>query len=162
MIYRSELGYVRMKQCLLIILARLLTGCTEGTLDQNLIIPFEPVLNFQLFAVPDAGTTVIRSESEWLEFCNNYWNEAIKAPIPYIDFSKKIVIGIFWGDNCKYSGCTNASPSIEFILKSPDRITVQLGPVADLGLCDMCVAPLYMVTIPRTELPVSFTGDLPK
>ncbi len=103
----------------------------------------------------------MRSEAEWLEFCNNFWSESIKAPIPYIDFNQKIVLGIFWGDNCKYSGCTNASPSIYSVTKSSRQITVKVDPLADLGPCDMCVLPLYMATIPRMELPILFAGNLP-
>jgi len=145
----------------LVLFALLPAGCTKGVLDQAQFIPFEPLLNYQLFAVPDAGTRVIRSEAEWLEFCNNFWSEGIRAPIPYIDFDQKILLGLFWGGNCKYSGCTNASPSIEFILRSAGQISVRIGPLSNLGPCDMCVMPIYMVTIPRTDLPVVFTGKLP-
>ena len=81
----------------LVLFALLPAGCTKGVLDQAQFIPFEPLLNYQLFAVPDAGTRVIRSEAEWLEFCNNFWSEGIRAPIPYIDFDQKILLGLFWG-----------------------------------------------------------------
>jgi hypothetical protein len=146
----------------LLLLFLLPVGCTDGLLDQNAIVPYEPVPNYQFFRVPEPGTRVIRTENEWLEFCNKYWSEGIKAPLPAIDFDTKIVLGIFWGDNCRYSGCTNASPSIELITLSARQVTVKVGPVADLGTCEMCVLPICMVTIPRTDLPVVFTGSVPQ
>ena len=94
-----------------------------------------------------------------------YWNstdgDGNKTPPPEINFDEKTVIGIFWGNDCSYSGCTNESPSIEKVFITTDTIYVKVGELVDLGPCAACVDPLHLIEIDKFELPTKFIGLIP-
>ncbi|MFQ6103166.1 MAG: hypothetical protein ACE5OP_02610 [Candidatus Glassbacteria bacterium] len=137
-------------------------GTTTHEGSDTTFVAFKNVENYGNFDVTEKGSSVIESESEWLRLWNRYWNvydrSGDKVPPPEIDFDKKMVIGIFWGDECKYSGCTNESPSIESVFITHDTLIVHVGKLAPLGNCLRCVHPLHLIELERNDLPVRFLG----
>ncbi len=128
-------------------------------------VPFKDVEDYEHFFVQERGPAVFTSEAQWMHSWELYWNlydgHGNKIPPPEIDFADQMVLGVFWGGECRFSGCTNKSPSIESVWIENDTLKVQVGPMRDLGPCDMCVSPLHMVQIERFDLPVRFVGDVP-
>jgi hypothetical protein len=116
--------------------------------------------------VYEAQTRVFRDSTSWARF----WNEHINIfdenhdpyPPPSVDFDRRIIIGVYWG--AFYVGCrvTYRIEAIEGIYDAEDRIVVDIGPVPDLGPCRAKVYPTQVVTIPRPDKPVEFTGKVPK
>jgi hypothetical protein len=145
-------------------------GCKNNVVSSNnntdsLFIAFKDVENYGIFQVIVNGTKVVNTESEWLNLWKLYWNNfdgnGNKTPPPQIDFDSKTVIGVFWGDECTYSGCQNESPSIKSIFIYSDTLYVDVGELVDLGFCDACVKPLHLVEIDKQILPVKFIGYVP-
>ena len=95
----------------------------------------------------------------WEQYWNHYSGNGSKTPAPGIDFKNNMVIGIFWGAN--YSGCSNRVEVIKVIEKDDDKINLTIEDLPSLGPCDMIVAPLQMVSLPKSDLPVIFTGNVP-
>lgn len=128
-------------------------------------VEFKNVERYGCFDVKPKGTTVIKSDSEWRSLWELYWNvydgSGNKTPPPDVDFDDEMVIGVFWGGNCIYSGCTNESPSIESVFIMCGTIHVVVGGMADLGFCAACVCPLHLIRIQRHDLPVKFVGNVP-
>jgi hypothetical protein len=116
------------------------------------------------YNVPLKGTSLIKSEAEWNEWWEKYWNRfsgsGEKTPPPAIDFEKRMVIIIHWGAG--YSGCSNKVDVIERIQVMNDSLNVVVRDLPFLGPCDMEVYPLQMVEIARSNLPVRFTGSVPE
>jgi hypothetical protein len=129
-------------------------------------VPFKDVEDYGYFWVEERGPAVITSDREWKRLWELYWGvydeNGHKTPPPEIDFETEMVLGVFWGGECRYSGCTNKSPSIESVWIENDTMKVEVGPMRDLGPCDMCVSPLHMVQTRRYNLPVVFVGDVPR
>ncbi|MGD9900510.1 MAG: hypothetical protein AB7T22_15400 [Calditrichaceae bacterium] len=136
-----------------------------GTEDTTQV-SFQDVESYGAFFVKDPGTRVFKDSSEWIGFWDQYWNvydgTGQKTPAPFIDFSENMVIGVFWGDYCKYSGCGNESPSIEEVYICMDTLYVFVGDLKPLGMCDACVSPLHLIRTERRDLPVQFTGNIPQ
>lgn len=136
-----------------------------GVSRDKAYVCFNDVEGYGNFHVPQSGTKVITSDSEWESFWNLYWNQfggsGHKTPPPEIDFDHEMVIAVFWGGNCSYSGCTNESPSIESILVVGNTLYIIVGEMADLGPCEMCVAPLHLIRTEKSNLPVRFIGNVP-
>ncbi|MGD9487341.1 MAG: hypothetical protein AB7W47_04930 [Calditrichaceae bacterium] len=135
---------------------------TEDTIQ----VSFQDVEGYGTFFVKDPGIRVFKDSNDWIGFWDLYWNAfdgtGQKTPPPSIDFSNNMVIGVFWGDYCKYSGCGNESPSIENIYIYADTLFVPVGDLKPLGMCDACVSPLHMIMTERRDLPVQFTGNTPR
>ena len=154
-----------MRQIILqnIILLILLLAC-DNTPDKT-YVTFESVENYGTFGVTEKGTTVINTESEWLNLWQLYWNSfdsfGNKTPSPEINFEENMVVGVFWDTNCDYSGCSNESPSIKDIYITGDTLFVFVDVVVDLGPCDACVLPLHLVQLEKLSLPVKFIGNVP-
>ncbi|MBC8402578.1 MAG: hypothetical protein H8E14_13910 [Candidatus Marinimicrobia bacterium] len=112
------------------------------------------------FQIPDAGTQVIRTDSVWTTVWDNYWDcydgLGNKTPVPEINFQNNMVLGVYWGDNCRYSGCSNMSESIQDIYLLNDTIYVFVGELQSLGLCAACVEPLHLVKTTKRDYPVKF------
>jgi len=136
----------------------------EGPPD-SLYVAFEDVEDYGTFCVRERGTAIITSDWEWTHLWKLYWNcfdgHGNRTPPPEIDFSEEMVLGVFWGGDCAYSGCTNQSPSIESVWIAEDTLRVKVGELRDLGPCDGCVCPLHLIQIQRYDLPVRFTGSVP-
>ena len=116
--------------------------------------------------VYEAQTRVFRDSLTWAQF----WNEHVTLhdqnhelyPPPSVDFDRRIIIGVYWGHF--YSGCRTISriEAIEGIYDAGDRIVVDIGPVPDLGVCRLVIWPTQVVSIPRPDKPVEFTGKVPE
>lgn len=116
--------------------------------------------------VYEAQTRVFRDSLAWAQF----WNEHVTLrdqnlelyPPPSVDFERRVIIGVYWGSY--YVGCRaiDRIDAIEGIYDAADRIVVDIGPVPDLGPCRAKVYPTQVVSIPRPDKPVAFTGKVPE
>lgn len=153
-----------MRNCLLIISILLISIGLESCKDagvQPVELQFSDVESMEYFYGVQPGTYVFRTPDEWNRFVEEKFTAVILGTIqlPQVDFSKEIVVGVFWGG--VYSGCTNVSRSIEKVILLDNKVEVNVGPVQYLGLCRMIVAPRHIVKIPKSELPVVFMGNVP-
>ncbi|UCE17329.1 MAG: DUF3160 domain-containing protein [Gemmatimonadota bacterium] len=141
-------------------LIRFILGIGDRT-----FVDFEDVEDYGNFCVIPKGTAVITSDSEWTNLWELYWNVTDgygnKTPPAEIDFDEAMVIGVFWGGGCIYSGCTNRSPSIGSVWIASDTLRVSVGEMEDLGPCDACVCPLHLIKTQKLNLPIQFTGEVP-
>ena len=116
--------------------------------------------------VYEAQTRVFRDSLTWVQFWDehvNLYDQNHEAyPAPSVDFDRRIIIGVYWGHF--YSGCQtiNRIEAIEGIYDAGNRIVVDVGPVPDLGACRLLVYPTQVVSIPRPDKPVEFTGKVPE
>ena len=135
-----------------------------GLPDKTYVV-FENVENYGNFCVEENGTSVITSDLGWMDLWERYWNvydgQGNKTPPPEVNFDKEMVIGVFWGGYCAYSGCTNESPSIESVWIENDTLWIKVGELKNLGPCDMCVCPLHLIQTQKLDMPVRFVGDVP-
>lgn len=125
-------------------------------------LPFENLTEAEYFTVPHPATVVIENDAAWNQLWENYWikyDSLGKTPPPAVDFEEDMVIAVFWG--CNYSGCRFWVEAIERIITRSGRIEVHVGPLPDLGYCDMIVCPLQVVKMRKSDFPVVFVGDLP-
>lgn len=105
--------------------------------------------------IADKRFVAIRDASAWAAL----WNEHSggREPVPAIDFTQKMVAGVFMGPESITCGSTN----IESVRQrsNPDRIEVAYR-VVDPGPNVMCIAALInqysLVTLPASSLPVEF------
>ena len=108
---------------------------------------------------------VIRTDSEWIDLWDNHWrcydNQLDKTPPPDIDYQNEMVIGVFWGDNCYYSGCSNMSESIKKIYLFNDTMYVEIDSLQFLGECAACVEPLHLIRLSQNDYPAKFIGIVP-
>ena len=116
------------------------------------------------FRMPNPGTDVIRSDSVWTFYWNQYWvlydGSNNKIPAPSMDFAQKMVIAVFYGDG-KYSGCDDRVNVIDKIEQVDQTIRVTVKRLPYLGGCYAIVAPIQMVQISWSSLPVEFVGVVP-
>jgi hypothetical protein len=154
---------------LLLTLTAFLPSCkdagTEAPVSTGPVkVSFENVEHYESFAIPIAGTDVIRDDSTWVGYWRAYWNNysgtGEKTPPPSIDFSKEMVVAAYYGNT--YSGCSNKVEVIQEVMLSPTSLRVKLGPLPFLGYCRAIVAPIHMVKIPKSDLEVVFTGNVPQ
>ena len=136
----------------------------DKTPDKTFVI-FESVEDYGAFVVTEKGTVVINTDSEWLNLGELYWNRwdgiGNKILLPEINFEENMVVGVFWGGGCDYSGCYNESPSIENIYRMGDTLFVVIADLVDFGPCDMCVNPIHLVQLEKYNIPVKFLGNVP-
>lgn len=124
-------------------------------------VPFENFEDAELLTVDEPGTAVFRNQHEWKMFWGAHIPPTFKEmPPPKVDFEHNMLIAVFWGS--EYSGCSNWSDSIQSIIRERWQIKVHVGPLADLGDCEMLVEPLQVVKVERMDLPVIFNGDTPR
>ena len=113
---------------------------------------------YDCFSIPDSGTTIVRHDSVWLSYWNQYWlctfDGTRKTPPPTIDFSKTIAIMVHFGTG--YSGCRNRIEVIKEIYSLNDTIHVSVDRLPFLGSCAAWIKPLEIVTIPRSIDPIVF------
>ena len=72
-----------------------------------------------------------------------------------------MVIGVFWGDCCYYSGCSNMSESIKIIYLFNDTMYVEIDSLQFLGECAACVEPLHLIRLSQNDYPAKFIGIVP-
>ena len=125
-------------------------------------LPFENFTEAEYFRVPHPATFVIRDDAAWNQLWENYWtrdDSLGRTPPPTVDFEEDMIIALFWG--CGYSGCHSWAEAIERIITRSGRIEVHVGPLPDLGNCDMIVCPIQVVRMRKSDVPVVFIGDVP-
>ncbi len=111
------------------------------------------------FRVPEKMTLVINDNSVWYDLWDKYWSNTYgngnKTPLPEIDFSEKMIIGVFWGAG--WSGGGSYLKSIKSICVANDTLYVKVilfpmsGAFAE-------IMPYDLVIIKRSDLPVEFVG----
>ena len=105
-------------------------------------------------------TTVFRSQKEWNNFLNEHYpSTADPISLPKIDFTTDMVIGVFWGGSCRFSGCS-FDRSIERVT-SNNKIEVDVAPLKIIGPCGLCLEPYDIVKILKSELQVVFIVSKP-
>ncbi len=133
-------------------------------------LSFAEIQDLNNFYVPSAGTVVIRDDSTWKAFCDSFYvaRDTLGQPLPApsVNFNTYIVVGVTYGDDCRFTGCTNNAKSIEKVQNDTnEKILVHVGSVQDLGTCTTCVAPLHLIMVNRENLPadidVEFLGEVP-
>jgi len=158
-----------LKDIILFILILSVFSCNKNKIkserqpDKSNKIAFADVPQFENFYINKKGTLIVKSDEEWNNLGERYWNHysgnGSKTPAPGIDFKNIMVIGIFWGAN--YSGCSNRVEVIKAIEIDEDKIIVTIDDLPSLGPCDMIVTPLQMVSLPKSDIPVIFKGNVP-
>lgn len=124
-------------------------------------LPFENLTEAEYFRVQYPATVVIQDDAAWNQLWEDYWTRQDsmgRTPPPAVDFEQDMVIAVFWG--CGYSGCYRWVEAIEKIIIRSGRIEVHIGPLPDLGDCQMIVCPLQIVRMRKSEIPVVFIGDV--
>jgi hypothetical protein len=143
---------------LLIALVAISIGCASSSkqVPQGMgVVEFSRLKNVASFEMLPKGTMVIRTEAEWKKiFSTN--SQSYKQKI---DFDKSMVICISWG--ISFSGCYDEVETIKLIEMRADEIEVVLGPLPDLGPCEMVVYPTELIVIEKSKLPVRFSGPVP-
>lgn len=160
-------GYLRYYFSLTALICVFLLNCDGFVLNYHYpdgIIQFEELPIDYGFRADSAMTLVFRTNNDYRSFCDKYWQggwDQYSNPIPppSIDFSKYMLIGIFWGQG--FSGCRTISRSIESISSENQQIYVEVGPREFLGECLEIVYPFYVVKILRTGYRVNFVGQVP-
>lgn len=144
------------------LLCLVLIGCDTAE-EEPLLLSFETLDESQSFSVITAGTQVIRDEQAWTDLWELSWaifnGQGEKTPPPSIDFANKMVIAVFWGG--EYSGCSNGVEAIKQVRIINQQIEVEIGPLPDLGPCDAIVYPVHMILLDRSNLQVTFVGEVP-
>ncbi len=141
-------------------------GCDRAPLEEPYpsVIPFETIAGADGFVLTRPGTQVFHEEPFWRTLWGTTWSitdgQGVKTPPPEIDFDRKMVIAVFWGEG--YSGCSNGVEAINTIIQRDGEIVVLVVLLPDLGPCDAVVYPIQMVQLDQTDLPVVFEGDVPR
>lgn len=136
----------------LIILAPNFIACNSNP-GNSTDIEFENLDIARYITPGEEGATVIRNLAEWDYFLSkHYYGDMVIEPP--VNFEEKTIIAVYWG--CGYSGCANITESIKSVRLKPNVVVVDVGPVSDLGSCEMVVCPIQMVVIDRIDAPVSF------
>ena len=144
-----------------------LLGCDTTSVEEEAlalgVIAFEIIEEAGGFAVETPGTQVIRGEGAWTALWDTTWVNADanddKTPPPAIDFSRKMVIAVYWGGG--FLGCPGSVEAIETIVEREGEIIVVVGPLPDLGGCETFANPIQMVQIDQSDFPVVFEGEVP-
>jgi hypothetical protein len=118
-------------------------------------LPFKTISQTSQSQVEEARTVVVKDAAAW----ERLWQyHAPQLPVPPVDFSTTMVVGVFMGyANPCYS------TSIAGVSRSADRITVKkVDRHPPLGvMCAMLVtSPAHLVAIERSELPVEFSTEV--
>jgi hypothetical protein len=119
-------------------------------------VEFSRLKNIASFEALPKGTMVIRTKEEW----KNLFSTNSQSYKQKIDFDKSMVICISWG--ISFSGCYDEVETIERIEMRADEIEIVLGPLPDLGPCEMVVYPTELVVIEKSKLPIRFSGPVPR
>lgn len=145
------------------LLALLLAGC--DMLGPGEPIAFSDVPEAERLRVQISGTTVLRGSWEWERFwqshVNGYGPDGQPPRPPEIDFSRHMVVGVFWGGSI-HGGCHNYARAIRRVEAVGDGLVVYVGPLPDLGQCRMIVHPIQVIVVPRVGGEVRFVGHLPR
>jgi hypothetical protein len=118
---------------------------------------FQVIDSGKLSGIHAARTVVVKDAGAWATL----WAEHAGAgkPLPAVDFSTSMVVGVFLGD--RPNGCY--STSITGVTRNADGIAVQhTDTVPGMGvMCAMYVSvPAALAVVERSGLPVDFTTKI--
>lgn len=108
---------------------------------------------------PESGGMVFRDAGSWEAFWNRYCKvitgEGEKLPAPEVDFSTRMLAGVFSGE--KPTG--GYSISIQRVLDEPKRLVVEYleeSPSPDAMVTMALTYPCQIISIPRSDKSVEF------
>ena len=148
--------FKRMVSAFLSMAALIGTGCSQQSTDNSAQpLVFETVLQSQQSAITTARQVTVRDASAWTSLWHEHTtNDSPAPPAPVVDFTKKLVLGVFLGQRPNF--CYNvAVESVEMVGKQ--KIAVKYREMKSSGSCLQAVAnPVHCVTVDRQNLPVEF------
>jgi hypothetical protein len=119
-------------------------------------VAFKTIDQASRSGVGEARDVVIRDGAKW----SALWTEhAGPSPIPFVDFDRQMVIGVFLGK--KENGCY--ATSISSVSLSGNKLSVlHSDTVPGPGvLCTLAItSPAHLVVVDRTDLPVEFATEV--
>ena len=98
----------------------------------------------------------------WDRYCSAFDSYGNKSSPPDINFLYQTLIGVFWGDSCRYSGPTNFGDAIESVYIFRDTLFVDIGDLKIPGFFGACILPSHLILINKITIPVKFMGNIPK
>lgn len=116
-------------------------------------IDFRRIPSLQISGIADKRTVVVRDASAWAALWAEHAGD--RAPLPAVDFSRDMVIGVFVGPGP--TAC--ATTAVESVTQraAPDRIEVGYR-VTDPGPAAICIAAWInqhaLVVVPQSSLTV--------
>jgi hypothetical protein len=119
-------------------------------------IPFQTADATSMSGIHEAHTVVVKDALTWA----GLWSEhAPGRPLPAVDFTANMVVGVFMGSGANSCFTT----AIDGVARTADKIIVhelRSVPGPDI-LCAMHVTtPAHLVVIPRSDLPVEFATEV--
>lgn len=120
-------------------------------------VPFRRVGEGALY-IAEPGVLVIGDAASWRALWQRFNRDGV--PVPAVDFSRERVLAVSGGET---SGCSNAARYVWRVERGRDSLFVAVGhddhpsPLPQVT-CDMLVAPVDLVVLPRGGGPVLFTG----
>lgn len=131
---------------------------TEAAPPPETPLQFESVAEDSQSAITFARTVVIRDANAWAALWKEHTaNRTPAPPLPTVDFSGQMVLGVFIGP--RPSGCY--SVNIEKAYRAGGKIIVEYKawappPGTDTGCTAVVTYPSHLVTVARSEDPVEF------
>lgn len=106
------------------------------------------------------GVLVVREPAHWDHLWRSYSLAPLDTPPP-VDFSREMVAAVSMGSS---SGCANSAQYVWKVERGRDTLFVVLGDPAQYGggdeeTCMMVIAPVDLVIMPRSELPIAFVAS---
>jgi hypothetical protein len=118
-------------------------------------LPFKTISLTSLSNAHEARNVVVRDAEAW----QRLWQEhAPDTPVPAVDFSTSMVVGVFMG-----SASPCYSTAIANVHRSADRITVlrvDRQPPPDVACVTLVTWPAHLVAMERSELRVEFVTEV--
>lgn len=135
-------------------LGAMLAGCGGGGDGGTIPVTFS-VIDSGYSAIRTQQFVAVRNSAEWTSFWSSH---KPPVPVPSVDFSEKMVVGVILGD--RPSSCY--SVAITQIVMSAQAVSVQYRENMPAPT-DNCIAalgsPAQLATIPATTLPVQFSAN---
>jgi hypothetical protein len=122
------------------------------------VVAFTDVARGSSSALDEPRTVVVRTADEW----RTLWTSHTTAPLPRVDFSRLMVVGVFLG----IRPTAGFSVRIQAVRRTSDGAVVEYAeqtPDPDAMTAQVLTAPFHMITIPRDIQTVEFkkiTGDV--
>jgi hypothetical protein len=115
-------------------------------------VPFTTIAEGQQSGVEDKREVVVRTDEEWKALWKQH---APDKPLPAVDFTKSMVVGVFLGS--RNTGGYRAT--ITAVDKESTDVVVtwhESRPSADLIVTQVLTFPYHLVRIDRSPAPVKF------
>lgn len=148
--------YLKLKLAGLLAASAVVSACGGGDNVPGVPIPFEVIHTINFSGVRTPRFTVTRNSAEWEALWIEHRGQVL-FPLPPLDFSKDMAIGVFLGE--RPSLCY--AVEITSIDKTSERVTVQYKEITQAPgvLCPTSIStPSQIVSVPIVELPVEFVA----